>query len=170
MSSTAIIAGTFALLAYLLSIWSNYYAARYTGLRLIVSPITPYTLQWKIASALFRPLLVRFKWFRAIDWTCCWQDGDALHRELGLSFIVVSPGCNVLCTSDGQTIEHVFKKWREFVKPDNVNGELSCLRYEDLGVGWLISECRDTWYVWAECRYGEFDCDFLFILSFFYTC
>jgi hypothetical protein len=123
MSVTTIITITLLLLGYLLAIWSKYYAARQTGLRLIVSPITPHTLQWKIASALFRPLLVRFKWFRAIDWTC-WQDGDALHREFGLSFIVVSPGSNVLCSSDGRTIEHVFKKWRDFIKPDNVNGAL----------------------------------------------
>jgi hypothetical protein len=88
----------------------------------VISPITPYTLQWKIASTLLRPLLVQFRWFRAIDWTCCWQDGDKLHEELGLGFIVVSPGLNVLCTSDPKTIEHVLKKWRDYVKPDNVNG------------------------------------------------
>jgi len=29
----------------------------------------------------------------------------------------------VLCTSDPLTTDHVLKKWRDFVKSDNVNGE-----------------------------------------------
>jgi hypothetical protein len=103
----------------------NYISARRFDLRIIVSPVTPYTLQWQLAASLFRPYLQRFIWFRAIDWTCCWQDNDKLHQELGLCFIVVTPGHNVLCTSDPKTIEHVLKQWRDFVKPDNVNGESS---------------------------------------------
>lgn len=106
----------------LYSLLRNHYYARKTGLRLIISPLTPYTLQWQLAAALFGPVLRRFRWFRAIDWTCAWKDDDKLHRELGECFIVVSPGRNVLCTSDPRTIEHVLRKWRDFVKPDNVNG------------------------------------------------
>ena len=103
-------------------LYRNYQSARRTGLRLITSPLTPYTLRWQLATALFGPFLRRFRWFRAIDWTCAWQDGEQLHRELGECFIVVSPGYNVLCTSDAKTIEYVLRKWRDFVKPDNVNG------------------------------------------------
>jgi hypothetical protein len=106
----------------LVSFVHNYIAARNSGLRFIVSPITPYTLQWQIASSLLRPVLCRFRWFRVIDWTCVWQDDDKVHKKLGRCFIVVSPGLNVLCTSDPKTLEHVLRKWREFVKPDNVNG------------------------------------------------
>ncbi|RMZ73656.1 cytochrome P450 3A7 [Pyrenophora seminiperda CCB06] len=99
----------------------NYNSARSSGLRIVVSPLAPFSLQWQLATYCFRPLLQRWRWFRAIDWTCCWHDNDNLHRELGLCFIVVSPGHNVLCTSDSQAIDHVLKKWRDFVKPDNVN-------------------------------------------------
>ena len=101
----------------------NYLSARKSGLRIIISPITPYTLQWQLAASLCGSYLQRYGWFRAIDWTCCWQDNDMFHKKLGLCFIVVAPGHNVLCTSDPKAIEHVLKKWREFVKPDNVNGE-----------------------------------------------
>lgn len=100
----------------------NYIAARKAGLRILISPITPYTLQWRLVAALLEKSLVRFRWYRAIDWTCAWQDGDTLHKELGDCFAVVSPGLNVVCTSDPKTIEHVLKDWRGFVKPDNVNG------------------------------------------------
>ena len=104
-------------------LFRNYLSARKTGLRIIISPITPYTLQWRLLTSLCGSYLQQYRWFRAIDWTCCWQDNDRLHQELGLCFIIVAPGHNVLCTSDPKTIEHVLKKWREFVKPDNVNGE-----------------------------------------------
>ncbi|KAF2831742.1 cytochrome P450 [Ophiobolus disseminans] len=103
------------------TLYRNYVSARKTGLRFIVSPITPYTVAWQVATALLRPVLVKFRWFRAIDWTCAWQDGNSLHEELGSCFIVVSPGLNVLCSSDSRTIVNVLRRWREFVKPDNVN-------------------------------------------------
>jgi hypothetical protein len=100
---------------------ANYIRARRTGLEIIISPITPYTLTWRLTSSLFRPILQQFGWYRAIDWTCCWQDGNTLHSELGDSFLVVSPGLIVLCTIDATTYEAVLKGWREFEKPDNVN-------------------------------------------------
>jgi len=107
----------------LCQLYRNYVSARKSGLRIIISPVTPYTLQWQLVASLFRTYLERYRWFRAIDWTCCWQDNEKLHQELGLCFIVVAPGHNVLCTSDPRTIEHVLKDWRGYVKPDNVNGE-----------------------------------------------
>lgn len=120
---------TYSLFVYFLlipltSLTLDYTAVRKSGLRTVISPITPYTLQWQLAASLFRPILQHFRWFRAIDWSCAWQDNDKLHQELGWNFVVVSPGLNVMCTSDPKTIEHVLRKWREFVKPDNVNGEL----------------------------------------------
>lgn len=102
----------------------NYVAARKTGLRIVVSPITPYAVGWRVVGSFAENVLVRFRWYRAIDWTCAWQDGATLHEDLGSCFIVVSPGLNVVCTSDARTIEHVLRDWRGFVKPDNVNGEL----------------------------------------------
>lgn len=101
----------------------NYLAARKTGLKIVLSPITPYSLQWRLAASVCENILRRFRWYRAIDWTCAWQDGAALHEELGSCFVVVSAGLNVVCTSDAKTMEYVLKDWRGFVKPDNVNGE-----------------------------------------------
>ncbi|KAF7455017.1 CypX Cytochrome P450 [Pyrenophora tritici-repentis] len=111
----------FLVIQPLFKLFCNYTTAQKSGLRIIVSPLPPFSFQWQLAAHLFRPLLQQWQWFRAIDWTCCWHDNDALHQELGLCFIVVSPGHNVLCTSDPRSIDHVLKKWRDFVKPDNVN-------------------------------------------------
>ncbi|KAF1943887.1 hypothetical protein EJ02DRAFT_510644 [Clathrospora elynae] len=87
----------------LFRLYRNYRATQESGLRCIISPVTPYTLQWQLLATLLWPLL-------------------AVSR-VGAFFIVVAPSFNVLCTSDARTIEHVLKKRREFVKPDNVNGD-----------------------------------------------
>jgi hypothetical protein len=123
-----------------LSLCRNYISARKTGLCLLVSPIPPYTKVWQIAASQLRPVLCHFRWFRAIDWTCAWHDDDKLHDTLGSCFIVVSSGLNVLCTSNPKTIEHVLKKWREFVKPDNVNGE-----YEKLSRWHVLINGQKSW-------------------------
>ncbi|KAF2028267.1 cytochrome P450 [Setomelanomma holmii] len=99
-------------------IYSNYLIARKTGLRLIISPITPFELPWHISPALFGNFVKRQRWFRALDQTCAWQDKNKLHAELGPHFIHVSPGMNMLCTSDPVAIDHVFKKIKDFVKPE----------------------------------------------------
>lgn len=114
------------LTAYLIGRYTYYFstnliAARKTGLHYIISPLTPYTLHWQLATSLLRPVLIKFRWFRAIDWTCCWRDGNTLHAELGGRFLVVSPGLIVLCTDDIVTVDSVLKDWRQYVKPDNVN-------------------------------------------------
>lgn len=41
-----------------------------------------------------------------------------MHQELGACFMHVSPGMNMFCTNDPVAIEHVFKKWQDFVKPE----------------------------------------------------
>lgn len=135
-------------LFYLQALYRNYRNARKSGLRCIVSPLTPYTWNWQLATALFGPVLRQFRWYRAIDWTCAWQDDHRVHRELGECFIVVSSGYNVLCTSDPKTTEHVLRKWRDFVKPDNVNGgfDICCERKFMLNV-----ERRDLGDFWSEC-------------------
>ena len=60
----------------------------------------------------------------------------------------------MLCTSDPLTIDHVLKKWRNFVKSDNVNGE-----YDQEGdMVWrlqdLIGNHRDLKYFRSKRRYG----------------
>jgi hypothetical protein len=109
----------YILLTTIPSLISNYIAARKTNLRIVISPITPYSLTWRVAASLFGPVLQRCAWYRAIDWTCCWRDANAAMENEGV--MVVSPGLNVLCTNDEGTIEGVLRGWREFVKPDGVN-------------------------------------------------
>jgi cytochrome P450 len=107
-----------AFLTWPYRIYRNYLIARKTGLRLIISPITPFELPWHISPALFGSLIKRQRWFRALDQTCAWQDKNKLHEELGSCFMHVSPRMNMLCTSDPVAIDHVFKKMKEFVKPE----------------------------------------------------
>jgi hypothetical protein len=42
---------------------AGYIRARKTGLKIVVSPLTPYTLNWRIASLVLRPVLRRFRWY-----------------------------------------------------------------------------------------------------------
>lgn len=111
------------LLAALLAAWPykiycNYHIARKTGLRIIISPLTPFELPWQIAPSLFGALVKRQRWFRALDQTCAWQDKNKLHEDLGSCFLLVSPGMNMLCTNDPVAFEHVFKRMKEFPKPE----------------------------------------------------
>lgn len=120
------------LIFLLFPIIQNYTRARKTGLRIIVSPITPHTLPWRIASSLFRPILQHFAWYRVIDWTCCWQDARVTSTSAEKQVLVVSPGSIVLCTRDEKTIEGVLRKWREFEKPDGINGKSE----KEREIGW----------------------------------
>jgi cytochrome P450 len=99
-------------------LYCNYLIARKTGLPLIISPITPFTLPWHIFPTLFPFFIKRQRWYRALDQTCAWQDKNRLHAELGTCFMHVSPGMNMLCTSDPVAIDNVFKKMNDFVKPE----------------------------------------------------
>jgi len=49
----------------------------------------------------------------------------------------------VLCTSDPLAIDHVLKKWRDFVKPDNVNGEYD--QKGDVAFAGSDSESQRSW-------------------------
>lgn len=102
---------------WLYGLYSNYLAARKTGLRLIFSPITPFQLLWHVLPSLIPSILGRQRWFRALDQGWAWQDKNKLHAELGSSYVMVSPGMNMLCTSDPAAINHVFKNMKDFVKP-----------------------------------------------------
>jgi cytochrome P450 len=99
-------------------IYCNYLVARKTGLRIIISPLTPFELPWQVSPSLFGSLVKRQRWFRALDQTCAWQDKNKLHEELGSCFLLVSPGMNMLCTNDPIAFEQVFKKMKEFPKPE----------------------------------------------------
>jgi cytochrome P450 len=106
------------LLTYPYKLYRNYLIARRTGLPIILSPITPFQTLWHIGPALCGSFLNRRRWFRALDQSCVWQDKNSLHAELGTCFLVVSPGYNMLCTSDPVAIDNVFKNMTEFVKPE----------------------------------------------------
>jgi cytochrome P450 len=99
-------------------LYRNYLIARRTGLSLIISPITPFTLSWHILPALFPSFIKRQRWYRALDQTCAWQDKNKIHAELGTCFMHVSPDMNMLCTSDSVAIDNVFKKMNDFIKPE----------------------------------------------------
>jgi cytochrome P450 len=107
-----------AILNWSYKLYRNYLIASKTGLRLIISPLTPFELPWHMVPAIFGDSVKRQRWFRALDQTCAWQDKDKLHEELGQCFMHVSPGMNMMCTSDPVAIDHVFKKMRDFVKPE----------------------------------------------------
>ncbi|OAL01201.1 cytochrome P450 [Phaeosphaeriaceae sp. SRC1lsM3a] len=109
----AVIAGN-----WLYGIYSNYLTARKTGLRIIFSPITPFQLLWHVLPSFIPSFLKRQRWFRALDQGSSWQDKNKVHEELGSSYIMVSPGMNMLCTSDPVALNHVYKNMKDFIKPE----------------------------------------------------
>lgn len=80
-----------------------------------------------------------------IDWTCCWQDARLASTSAEKQVLVISPGSIVLCTRDEKTVEGVLRKWREFEKPDGINGMFNENRVgKNKGLMWREKEILGT--------------------------
>ena len=108
-----------------LSLFLNYQAARKLALPIIVSPLNALNPFWmltlKIIPSLPRFLqLLPFLWGRwprctYMGWT--FQDKYALHVELGLAFVLVTPSGNELWIADPDAAHLVLSKRKDFHKP-----------------------------------------------------
>lgn len=114
-----------------ISLLLNYRAARKLALPIIISPLSALNPLWMLTLKLF-PVLPGFlqlfpfglgKWARCsyIGWT--FQDKCALHDELGLVFVLVTPSGNELWVADPNTAHIVLSKRKEYVKPTEMYSE-----------------------------------------------
>ena len=108
----------------LISVVSNYNAARKIGFPIIISPVSPLNPLWILTSRAFpRILLLRHlpfglgKWARCtyMGWT--FQDKHALHDELGPVFVVVTPSGNEVTVADRQAAHTILSRRKDFIKP-----------------------------------------------------
>ncbi|KAJ4303635.1 hypothetical protein N0V90_002536 [Kalmusia sp. IMI 367209] len=117
-------------------LYTNYRLAKQTGLPIFIVPFNPYSIFWRIGSKLCAPLLQHVEWCRLLDTTFTWEDDANQHAKYGETFIVVSPGLNIIYTCDKVAIDEVLAKRKIFIKPklyesmdifgknvDTVNGE-----------------------------------------------
>ena len=109
----------------LVSLLVNYLAARKLTLPIIISPLNALNPLWMLVQKLF-PVLITIlpklpfglgKWARCtyMGWT--FQDKYALHVELGLVFVLVTPSGNELWVADPDVAHMVFAKRKEYHKP-----------------------------------------------------
>ncbi len=111
-----------------ISLFLNYQVARKLALPIVISPLSALNPLWMLALKLL-PVLPRFlqmlpyglgKWARCtyIGWT--FQDKCALHDELGLVFVLVTPSGNELWVADPNTAHIVLSKRKEYTKPTDM--------------------------------------------------
>ena len=107
------------------SLLRNYQAARKMSLPIILSPLNALNPLWMLTLKSF-PGLPRIiqalplglgKWARCtyMGWT--FHDKYALHDELDLVFMLVTPSGNELWVGDPNTAHHVLSKRKEYHKP-----------------------------------------------------
>ncbi len=120
----------FALLAWtIVSIISNYVAARKIGLPVIISPVSPLNPLWILTYRAFPYVLkLRRLPFGLGQWARCtflgWNFNEkyALHDELGPVFVIVTPGGNEVTVADPQAADSVLAHRKEFIKPAAMYG------------------------------------------------
>ncbi|KAF2195625.1 cytochrome P450 [Zopfia rhizophila CBS 207.26] len=121
--SLIILAITSFFIRQLYKLYQNYQDARKTGLPVILAPVDPYSFFWQISGNLSVPIVKKLPecltlWCRVSDLSWSWAHGDRIHRKLGTSFMLASPGRNLLITSDPEVINTVLQNRKAFIKPD----------------------------------------------------
>ena len=122
----------------LLSLFSNYNAARKIALPLVISPVSPLNPLWILTYRAF-PFILSLKYlpFGLGKWARCtfmgwtFHDKHALHDELGSVFIVVTPSGNELSVADSPATHTILSRRKEFIKPAVMYGrhtDHSCSR------------------------------------------
>lgn len=115
----------FALFAWtLLSLLSNYNAARKIALPVVISPVSPLNPLWNLMYRVFPSILsLKHLPFGLGTWARCtymgwsFHDKHALHDELGPLFTVVTPGENEIIVADPQATHTILSRRKEFIKP-----------------------------------------------------
>lgn len=110
------------------SLFLNYQVARKLALPIVISPLSALNPLWMLTLKLL-PVLPGYlqilpfglgKWARCtyIGWT--FQDKCALHDELGLVLVLVTPSGNELWVADPNTAHIVLSKRKEYTKPTDM--------------------------------------------------
>ena len=108
----------------LISVLSNYNAARRIALPVIISPVSPLNPLWILTYRAF-PWVLSLKhlplglgrWARCTYMGWQFNDKHALHNELGSLFIVVTPSGNEVSVADSQATHTIFSRRKDFIKP-----------------------------------------------------
>ena len=111
--------------------WSNYRsfsknlaAAKASNIRYVIVPVYYHNPVWVLIQPVFMPILRKlpkgwtFPWLNILprEWT--WDHLFSIYQDLGAdSFIVVSPGGNMLWTADAQAIMQITTRRNDFPKP-----------------------------------------------------
>ncbi|KZL86133.1 hypothetical protein CI238_09125 [Colletotrichum incanum] len=108
--------------SHLWSLYHNYKAARATGLSLVVLPFDPENFFHVVFSVPLRPLIKRLlpaSVFAAVNLSMFgWEfyDETAVHDRIGLIFMLVTTGLNLLVTADPAVAQTVLTKRKEFIQ------------------------------------------------------
>ena len=136
MNSAFVVAAVSLLSVYgylqLRALRHNISEAKHSGLPYVVSPVYFQQIWWVVLQELLLPLLrlLPASWTQSWLPLCLfgriWHVGyEPFARMASDTFIVVSPGGNILWTSDPEAIDQITKLHRDFVKPVEMMGMLN---------------------------------------------
>ena len=109
---------------------TNYLKARTLKVPMIIVPISGTNVPWVLLEPRLWPLIKhlpfsladRFYYMRR-EWT--FYDKHKTHERLGDYFVKVTPGQNMLYVSNGDVVNEIFARHKDFTRPVHFYRELS---------------------------------------------
>jgi hypothetical protein len=109
------------------SLYKNLRLAQSSGIPYVIAPVYHYNRLWLLTAPIWLPLLNRLPKFLTHPWIDL-VEGDWIWRSLytpfsptgapgAETFIIVSPGKNILCTAEAEVINQVTTRRNDFPKP-----------------------------------------------------
>lgn len=104
------------------SLLKNYIKARKLNLPIIISPLNPGNPVWVLFHQRLLPYLKSSPWditgfVRYIYFGWSYHDKYRIHEKLGPAFVVVNPSTIELYIADGEVIDSIFSRRKDFPKP-----------------------------------------------------
>ncbi len=130
---------SFCVLAYALwtayVLFENYQKARQIGLPIIFSPFNVLNPIWALFHKQLIPIIRRIPWAKnSVNYTYVgwpYDDKYAIHERLGPAFVVVNPLRAELYIADGEAIDDICSRRKDFPKVCRPVSGLQHIEYDD---------------------------------------
>ncbi|CAG8984109.1 hypothetical protein HYALB_00006210 [Hymenoscyphus albidus] len=108
-----------------LNIHTNYKLARTIGLPILITPVEPLDPFWRLTLPFLAPILRRLpyglgEWIDHGSFASSFASRNKIHRDLGPAIVVVTPRRVKIMLGDGNAVEDILSRYREFIKPPSI--------------------------------------------------
>ncbi|CAG8951431.1 hypothetical protein HYFRA_00007347 [Hymenoscyphus fraxineus] len=108
-----------------INIHTNYKLARTIGLPILITPVEPLDPFWRLTLPFLTPVLRRLpyglgEWIDYGSFASSFASRNKIHRDLGPAIVVVTPRRVKIMLGDGNAVEDILSRYREFIKPPSI--------------------------------------------------